>query len=161
MNKLRVWLRTWLGIDQDVTKKMYWDLRDSLSQSQADYSSAAMRLSILEQSRVREADLAEKLRTLEMGMDALAREPDALRELFAKSIQALQDQIDLMQSEQHGQVVKKDDHPAQVSNGMVRFTQRKRMYEASHAKPITTRTGQQIESNARAIAAGERQAEQP
>lgn len=161
MNKLRVWLRTWLGIDQDVTKKMYWDLRDSLSQSQADYSSAAMRLSILEQSRVREADLAEKLRTLEMGMDALAREPDALRELFAKSIQALQDQIDLMQSEQHGQVVKKDDQPAQVSNGMVRFTQRKRMYEASHAKPITTRTGQQIESNARAIAAGERQAEQP
>jgi len=49
-----------------------------------------------------------------------------------------------------------EPEPVQMTRGMVRFSDRKRAYEASKRKPVETKAGKQIEENARLIASGTR-----
>jgi hypothetical protein len=48
------------------------------------------------------------------------------------------------------------DEPSQIMPGHVRFSDRKRNYEASKRKPLITESGKQIAENSRLIASGTR-----
>jgi hypothetical protein len=80
---------------------------------------------------------------------------------YSASIQALQEQITSLQSIDSPLVKAKPPDPEQstILSGHVRFSDRKRAYEASKRLPLTTETGKQIEENHRLIASGTRKTE--
>ena len=80
---------------------------------------------------------------------------------YSTAIQNLQDQIDNLQSIDSPLAKPKPAEPdrSTILSGHIRFSDRKRQYEASKRVPLTTETGKQIEENHRLISSGTRKAE--
>ena len=70
---------------------------------------------------------------------------------YSTAIQNLQDQIDSLQSIDSPLAKPKPAEPdrSTILSGHIRFSDRKRQYEASKRVPLTTETGKQIEENHR------------
>lgn len=136
IERFRLWLRSWLGVK---------DFPDELAQE----------VKALQKSRDTQvhktADLFERVNI------CFAR-TDKIEDTLCEATQNLQQQITGLHVSTATAPLKKDEGP-QVMNGHVRWSDRKRLYEAQHRVPVITQTGKQIEDNNRAIAAGAKQVE--
>lgn len=136
IERFRLWLRSWLGV-KDFPAELAQEVKD------------------LQKSRdtqvQKTADLQKRVN------DCFAR-ADKLENTLCEATQNLQQQITDLHVSTATSPTKKDEGP-QVMNGHVRFSDRKKMYEAKHRVPVITQTGKQIEDNNRAIAAGAKQVE--
>jgi hypothetical protein len=80
---------------------------------------------------------------------------ETLFKLQEETAASFQRQIDaLSQNVPTGTPEKKEEEPAQIMPGHMRWSQRKRQYIEQHRAPATTPAGEQIEANNRLIAAG-------
>jgi hypothetical protein len=159
ISSLRTRLRNWLGVaayEQDI-QNGFADLRTRLQNAERDNEQLAKDLNESERG------LYEKLETLEAGQNGLEREGKRLEGLIRETTEGLQAQIVELGSTS-GPLVnapKKfaDEPKTLIDPGFVRFSDRKRQYEASKRRPLETATGKQIEENRRLIASGTRKAD--
>lgn len=148
---LRQGLRQWLGIEERIVEgeriiwnriTEVWDVHGELRQKLYDETT----------------HLADLIKTLDAGMEGLNGADANLMKLISELSANLQSQISELKN---GPVASYGAHesptePVQMHAGHVRFSYRKRQYEAEHRRPISTEAGKQIAENARIIASGTR-----
>jgi hypothetical protein len=178
--QLRQWLRRWLGIEDQAafysaTKQRFE--QDEVRLRDIEFQSRQLEDSTRTLSR-HHGDLLEEQRTLTVGQDALAKGIEQMnavitstdletRQFVSEAIQNLQQQITELGAPDSPLVKSAADHQGGTREatgqpfmpGHVRFSDRKRAYEASKRKPLETSTGKQIEENSRLIASGTRKTE--
>lgn len=140
---LRLRLRRWLGVGESSGRI------DELARDVAKLRSQVQDVHQIYKDR---------FTTLDAGMERLNASDDSLEKLIASTAQDLQGQISDITSPDGpiAQAKPLAEEPVQMHAGHVRFSDRKRQYEADHRRPISTEAGKQIAENARIIASGTR-----
>lgn len=140
---LRLRLRRWLGVGESSERI------DELAKDVAKLRSQVQDVHQIYKDR---------FTTLDAGMERLNASDCSLEKLIASTAQDLQGQISEIISPDGpiAQTRPPAEEPVQMHAGHVRFSDRKRQYEAEHRRPISTEAGKQIAENARIIASGTR-----
>ncbi len=151
LNKLRNWILNWLGVDasiasverrmkqavQSAADELHGKIDATRKEAYAAISKHAEQLYAIESANANAVS-----RIAQMELDG------------PQAIQALQEQITALGASP-SKPKPGDDEP-QMLSGHVRFTDRKKQYEASKRVPPMNETGKQIAENVRLIASGAR-----
>lgn len=140
---LRLRLRRWLGVGESSGRI------DELARDVAKLRSQVQDVHQIYKDR---------FNTLDAGMEGLNGADANLMKLISELSANLQSQISELKN---GPLAiygapESPTEPVQMHAGHVRFSDKKRNWEAEHRRPISTEAGKQIAENARIIASGTR-----